>query len=343
MKALRMRSARMMIAVCAIGALASAAPAAAQSKTGTTIGAFLLIEPSARSAGMGNTGVTLEGLEAAYFNPAAIGYAEGRALAFGHSEWFAGIQHDHIAGALPMGRFGNLYAAVTSLNSGDIDVRTVTQPQGTGERYHVADIAIGIGYGRQITDRFSAGVQVTYVQETIWNTTLSTGTMSIGTLYQISDNGLRLGASLLNFGTMGKFAGRDLRVTYDGDPDRFGDNGQLPAEIFTDAFAVPVLFRVGVGLPVRLNQVTQLNLALDALHPNDNTESVSAGAELAYRKRFALRAGYQKAGEQDSEVGFTAGGGVGGAYDVYVYRLDYAWAAHGRLGSTHRVAVGLTF
>ena len=218
-----MRSARMMIAVWAIGALASAAPAAAQSKTGTTIGAFLLIEPSARSAGMGNTGVTLEGLEAAYFNPAAIGYAEGRALAFGHSEWFAGIQHDHIAGALPMGRFGNLYAAVTSLNSGDIDVRTVTQPQGTGERYHVADIAIGIGYGRQITDRFSAGVQVTYVQETIWNTTLSTGTMSIGTLYQISDNGLRLGASLLNFGTMGKFAGRDLRVTYDGDPDRFGE------------------------------------------------------------------------------------------------------------------------
>ena len=338
----RMRHAWIGIALC-LGTLGMAGSVAAQSKTGTTIGAFLLIEPSARSEGMGNTGATMEGLDAAYFNPAAIGYAEGRSLAFAHSTWFAGISHDHIAGALPLGRFGNIYTAVTSLNSGDIDVRTVTQPDGTGERYHVSDIAIGFGYGSQITDRFAAGLQMTYVQETIWNTSLSTGTLSIGTLYQISDNGLRLGASLLNFGTLGSFSGRDLRVTYDADPDRFGDNGQLPAEIFTDAFAVPVLFRVGVGLPVRLNPVTQLNLALDALHPNDNTESVSAGAELAYRKRFALRAGYQKAGEQDSEVGFTAGGGVGGAYDVYVYRLDYAWAAHGRLGSTHRFAVGLTF
>ena len=59
--------------------------------------------------------------------------------------------------------------------------------------------------------------------------------------------------------------------------------------------------------------------------------------------RFALRAGYQKAGEQDSEVGFTAGGGAGGTFDVYAYRLDYAWAAHGRLGSTHRISVGMTF
>ncbi len=42
----------------------------AQSKVGTTIGAFLRIEPTARAAGMGNAGSALPGgIEAVYFNP----------------------------------------------------------------------------------------------------------------------------------------------------------------------------------------------------------------------------------------------------------------------------------
>jgi len=324
--------------------LLAAAPAFAQTKTGTTIGTFLLIEPSARIAGMGNAGAALDfGLESAYYNPAAIGLEDGFAVQFSHSEWIADIAYDYAAGALPLGKWGNAYAAVTALNSGDIAVRTVTQPLGTGEQYHVSDIAIGLGYGKEITDRFSAGFQVTYVQETIWHTSLNTATVSIGTLYRASENGLRLGASLSNFGTQGRFSGSDLRVTYDNDPNRFGDNSQLPAEIFTDAFSVPVLFRVGLGLPVRFGPTTRLNLAVDAFHPNDNTESMSAGAELSYRNQLALRAGYQNAFQQDSEEGLTAGGGVQGKIDVYAYHLDYAWADEGRLGSTHRFSLGLKF
>jgi hypothetical protein len=324
--------------------LLAAVPAWGQSKTGTTIGDFLLIEPSARIAAMGNAGAAVDlGLDAVYYNPAAIASQGGLAVEFDHSAWFAGITYDHIVGAMPLGKWGNGYAAVTALNSGNIDVRTVSQPLGTGERYKVSDIAIGLGYGKEITDRFSAGVQVTFVQETIWNTSLATGTVSIGTMFKVSDHGLHLGASLSNFGTQGRYDGRDLSVTFDEDPTRFGDNGQLPATQFTDAFSVPILFRVGLGLPWRINNAAELNLALDAFHPNDNSESVSAGAEFAYRKQFAIRCGYQNAFQQDSEVGLTAGGGVQGKLDVYAYRLDYGWADQGRLGSTHRFSVGLTF
>ena len=39
-----------------VALLAPATPAAAQSKTGTTLGQFLLIEPSARFTAMGNAG-----------------------------------------------------------------------------------------------------------------------------------------------------------------------------------------------------------------------------------------------------------------------------------------------
>jgi hypothetical protein len=204
-------------------------------------------------------------------------------------------------------------------------------------------VAIGVGYGKEITDRFSVGLQATYVQETIWNSTMATGTLSIGTLYRTSERGLHLGASLTNFGTAGGFSGSDLRITYDNDPDRNGDNGALPGEVFTDDFSVPVLFRAGIGLPVRVGNAQWLHLALDARHPNDNTESVSAGAEYRFRDLLALRLGWQDAFEEDTETGLTAGGGLGGKLDVYAYRLDYAWADHGRLGSTHRFSVALQF
>jgi hypothetical protein len=57
----------------------------AQSKTGTAIGTFLLIEPSARIAGMGNAGVTTYSeIQSAYFNPAAIGELSGSGAQFTH-------------------------------------------------------------------------------------------------------------------------------------------------------------------------------------------------------------------------------------------------------------------
>ena len=83
------------------------------------------------------------------------------------------------------------------------------------------------------------------MQETIWHTSASTVTFSIGTLYRVSENGLRIGSSLSNFGTRAAFDGRDLRFTYDNVPGQNGDNSTLPGARFTDPFSVPVTFRVG--------------------------------------------------------------------------------------------------
>lgn len=343
---LRLRGCTIAAAVAAIAmasALASSA-AHAQTKTGTTLGQFLLIEPSARIAGMGNAGASLgDGLDAGYYNPAAIGKLERLSFLFSHSDWLADIRYDYIAGALPMGRWGNAYATLTSLGSGDIDVRTVDSPLGTGERFTVSDLALGLGYAKRITDRFSVGLLFNYVQETIWHSSTSTTTINLGTLYEWSENGLTIGSSLSNFGTQGRYEGRDLRILYDSNPDVFGDNSALPAERFTDGYPVPVLFRVGLSMPYRVSRIAHFQFALDAFHPNDNTESVSAGTEFTYRDQFALRAGYQNLFLQDSEMGLTAGGGFQGDIQDRPFRLDYAWAGHRRLGSTHRLTLGIDF
>ncbi len=321
-----------------------ATPALAQTKTGTAMGQFLLIEPNARITGMGNAGVAMaRGLDGVYYNPASIAQVDRYEVSVTHSAWLAGISYEYVAAAIPTGKWGSVYAAITALNSGELDVRTVGQPLGTGEKFTASDIAIGLGYGRQLTDRFSAGGQITFVQETIWNSSASTFTLNVGTHYQVSDQGLHIGASISNFGTQTGYDGRDLRITYDNDPSRFGDNGALPAEIFTGDFPVPVLFRLGLGQPFRLNPDTRLDVEVDAFHPSDNSESVSFGYEVTFRDRLAFRAGYQNLFLENSEEGVTVGAGVMGNYQSTHYRLDYAWADQGRLNSTQRISVGVVF
>lgn len=320
------------------------APAFGQSKTGTTVGQFLLIEPGARIAAMGNAGAALaDGIQSVYYNPASLGLLDRRELQFTHGEWLAGIDYDYAAFALPVTGLGTFFGGVTSLYSGEIDVRTVEQPLGTGERYDVVDLALTAGYGRTITDRFSAGFGVTYIEERIWHSTLNTWTLNMGTAYRVTDAGMIIGASLSNYGTRAGFGGRDLRIQYDADPDVYGDNSALPAEQYTDEFAVPVLFRVGVSRPFRTGAASRLLVAVDALHPNDNTESASFGAEWSYKETIALRGGYQDLFLEDSEVGLTAGLGVRGRLQGYRFDFDYAWADYGRLLETHRVTFALAF
>ena len=332
------------IAAASLILMGMAGPASGQSNTGTTIGEFTLIEPSARIAAMGNAGVSLyEGIQAIYYNPAALGPMEGPAVQFTHSFWFADITYDYAAVALPVRSLGNFFASITSLNSGDIDVRTVDQPLGTGERYHAADLALGIGFGRQITRRFAAGVQLNYLTETIWHSSSSTLTFNMGTVYRLSEEGLRIGASLANFGTRARFSGDDLAIQWDRDTSRHGDNSALPASQFTDEFPVPMLFRVGVSLPRRIGVANRITLAVDAFHPNDNTESLSGGAEWSWKDIVAFRAGYQNLFQRDSELGPTAGVGLRAGSGHPWLRFDYAWARHERLQDTHRLTFALMF
>jgi hypothetical protein len=334
---------------CAVGlaaALASAfaTPAGAQSKTGTTMGQFLLIEPSARLTALGNAGVSEgTGLDAVYYNPAAIARATGMEFAFSHVAWLADIRFDYVGAAFPFAGWGTGFATITSLSSGEIDVRTVAQPLGTGERFTVSNLALGLGFARAVTERFSAGAQVRWVQETVWHTSANTVTFDIGTVYRLRPNGLHIGSSLTNFGTESGYSGRDLRITYDGDPSRQGDNNALPGERFVQDYPVPVAFRVGAGMPFQLSAMWRLWTVAEAVHPNDNSESANLGVEAGYHEAIALRAGYQSLFQQDSEEGLTLGAGIKGRLENFDYRVDYAWADEGRLGGVHRFSLTLNY
>lgn len=322
--------------------LAATAPVLAQTKTGTTIGQFLLIEPSARGAAMGNAAVTTyEEVASAFYNPGALGFMESSDVQFSHSQWLADITYNYASAAVKLG-VNTILLSVTALNSGEIDVRTVEMPLGTGERYTVNNLAFGLGYSRRITDRFSGGLIVNYIQENIWHSSLSALGVNVGVLYELPFRA-RIGASLANFGTRGRYDGRDLRIRYDADRERFGDNSNLPAALSTEDFPLPIFFRVGVGMPVEISANSTLLLTVDALQPSDNTSSLSFGGEYRLLNIVSLRAGYQNLYQEDSENGLTLGAGLQYQVSGFGMRFDYSWADFARIGNVQRFTFGLSF
>src|SRR3970282_1107894 len=126
-----------------------------QSKVGTTVGQFLKIEPSSRLVAMGNAGTSLsEEASAAFYNYASAAF--------------------NIEG------LGTFALQITSLNSGDIEIRTVEREKNSGLYYDVTNLSLGVAYGILLTDRVSAGVAVNYIQETIYNTRLSGFALNFG-------------------------------------------------------------------------------------------------------------------------------------------------------------------
>lgn len=316
-----------------------------QSKTGTTIANFLKIDPSARYSAIGSAGVALSGsVSSMYYNPASLGRLENFDAEFTMNQWIAGISYNYAAAAYSVENLGTFALDVTALNSGDIKVRTVDLPEGTGENFTANDFALGLGYGKLITDRVSVGVHLRYINQSIWHSSLDAFALSFGLQYRFTESGVLFGASLSNYGANAAYNGRDVYVNYDFDPDKYGDNSQLPAELRTESFGLPTLFRIGLAAPVRIGESVALIATAEALHPNDNEESVNVGAECKIMNLISIRAGLRNLGLPDSEGNLVLGAGIAaGVFGNITFRLDYAYADYGRLEQAHRITIGLGY
>jgi opacity protein-like surface antigen len=67
---------------------------------------------------------------------------------------------------------------------------------------------------------------------------------------------------------------------------------------------------VGVAADVMKSDENRITAAIDAVHPNDNTEYLNVGVEYGWTEMVFLRGGWKSLFERDTEQGFTAGIGV---------------------------------
>jgi opacity protein-like surface antigen len=314
-------------------------------KVGTSSAAFLNIEIGARAVGMGGAFVGLaDDPTAVYWNPAGVARLQGAGLTLMHIDWLAETNFDFGVFILPIEGFGTVAASLATLTMEDMEVRTVLQPDGTGELFTAGDLAATLTYALNLTDRFSIGFNAKYIRSSIWNESANAFAIDIGTLFTTQFNGMRLGVSLSNFGTPMRLTGRDLIILVDPAPTKDGSNDRIVSKLQTDAFDLPLVLRVGVAMDFVNTPLNRLTFAADAINPSDGDEGLNVGAEYALRNMFFLRAGYKSIFRDLSEQGLTFGLGIHRKITrATALKVDYAYADFGRLNNVHRFSVGLNF
>lgn len=313
------------------------------SKTGTTAAQFLKISVGPRAIGMGGAFTAVaDDINSFYWNPAGISKIYSSEAYFNHVDWIADVNLDYAGFAMNIPSLGTLGAFVSVLSMGEEKVRTVEMPEGTGEVYDAGSLLLGLSFARKLTEEFSIGFNVKYIREYIWNESDAVIAFDIGTSYTIPFlNKFTIAASIANFGSKMRMEGRDIRQTMTTGE---GDANLITTNLELDAFDLPLLFRIGAAVDAISTLENRLTFAVDALHPNDHSESISTGLEYAWNETFFIRGGMKNLFERDGEQGFTVGVGVNyRLIEAIRIKVDYAYQDFGRLANVQYFSLGVNF
>ena len=316
-------------------------------KVGTSAATFLRIPVGARASGMGSSFVSMiNDPTALYWNPSAIATVNTNALVVDHSLWMPGIYFDFAGLVLPFENLGTLGLSITILHTDEMEVTTIEEPMGTGETFTASSFALGFSYSRYLTDRFSIGGTFKYIRETIFNSAASGLAFDVGTLYETPFAGIRLGASISNFGTRMQMTGEDLNVRVDIAPDQEGNNQSIVGKLNTDEFDLPLIMRIGISGEVINTEDFRLTLSADGINPNDNSQSVDLGGEIGLlNNKVLLRSGYKDLFLKDNEVNMAFGFSINeiNVFDEVLLSVDYAYQNFVHLNDSNRFTLTIKF
>ncbi|MCX6152427.1 MAG: PorV/PorQ family protein [Ignavibacteriales bacterium] len=278
-------------------------------KVGTASATFLRIPVGARAAGMGSSFVSMiDDPSALYWNPAVISSVNSNALIFDHSPWLPGINFDFVGIVLPFENFSTVGISATILRTDEMDVTTPDAPMGTGETFTASSFALGFSYSRYLTDKFSIGGTFKYIRETIYNSSATGIAFDVGTIYETPFAGIRLGASISNFGTKMQMTGEDLNVRVDIAPNQEGNNQSVVGKLNTDEFDLPLTMRLGISGELVKSDFMRVTLSADGINPNDNAQSVNVGTEIGLlNDALRIRGGFKDLFLKENENNFTFG------------------------------------
>lgn len=307
-------------------------------KVGTSASNFLKIDVGARAAALGGAFVSVANdLSSMYWNPAGLSFNKNLGVQFEHRSLYADMSHNFagISFLLPDDFVVGISAVY--LNSGDIEITTETEWEGTGSYYNVSNMALGVTISRPMTDRLNAGITFKYISESIWRNSANGIAFDFGFIVDTGIYGFNLGMSLTNIGTQMQMKGIDMQ--FDAESDHTGlitSDAQLIAE----KWELPTSFKVGVSSyligkdNVFFNSdYSTLLTSVDFINAIDSDLKTHFGLEYAYAGQLFLRAGYKI---NYDEISFSFGGGVKvRAMGNSVLTLDYSYSNYGIIGDVH--------
>lgn len=323
----------LLLAVAFAPARAQVLPSFGDDRAGTAGFKFLNVAPDPRGAALGET-VAASGADATAFfwNPALAARAVvgngDIALGAAHTAYHSEIALNYAA-ALYNWRGFALGLSVFTLDAGEMEVTTETQPFGTGETFGFVDLAAGLTVSQALTDLFSYGVTLKYVRESTYDVVTQTGLVDLGVSYAVGTTGARLGVAIRNFGLNGRPSGEVDIANPDGSTETLDDFEQVTP---------PTTFLLGIAYDLfRASDQHALTLLGQLTNPNDNAERFDLGAEYTWNDLLVVRGGYQMGVEEATLPSLGFGVIVPGIGPRL--RLDYGFTHRDVLGSVHRIGL----
>ncbi|MBN2281127.1 MAG: PorV/PorQ family protein [Candidatus Marinimicrobia bacterium] len=326
-------------------------------RVGTTSTNFLELGVGSDGMAMGDAYVAIPGrVSSFYWNPAGLAHLTGGEFLFMQQPWIVDINNIAFAGAYLLPGLGTFSLGISSLDYGNIDVTTMEMQDGTGEQYTASEYFLSLGFARKLAQWFSFGINAKFVSSQIWHMKANAMAVDLGALVSTGffsltgkqEDGLNIGMSISNYGTKMKYEGLDQVFPIDVLVDEAGNFKDVPGQFKMTEWELPLIFRIGVSyIPVN-NTYNRLTLAVDALHPNNNSESLNVGSEYELKipgtgSLFA-RAGYKGIFMDESVYGLTFGGGIKiNMLGNTALKIDYAYKDMDVLGNIHVYTFGINF
>jgi hypothetical protein len=192
---------------------------------------------------------------------------------------------------------------------------------------------MGLGFARQITNKFSFGAVIKYCYEDLGRAYIAEELDSDRSSYRA-----QLGIPAFDFGT----------VFYPGFHDfRFSmslTNFSQEEKYIDESFPLPLTFKLGTSIDLMkiMESDTQheVMIAVDMLHSRDYTERLNFGLEYGFDQSLFLRAGYKmNYDEEDFSTGFGLKYGLG----KIGIRFDYAYNNFVHFDAIHFFTIGLSY
>ena len=324
---------------------------------GTTAANFLEIGVGSDGNAMGEAYVAVtDGLSSIYWNPAGLASLKDPTVSFMMQPWIVDINMLFTAGAVIIPGVGNLGFGITQMNYGEMPVTTLEYQEGTGENFTASDLAASITFSRKIVSWFAFGSSLKYIRSNIWHSSASSAAVDLGVLVNTKffsftgkdSDGMNIGMSISNYGTRMQFDGIDIYQPIDVSELEEGNYGDVAGQFRPSEWELPLIFRIGVALKPIVNNFTKVTIAADALHPNNNSESINLGCSIDNTIPgfgvFSLKGGVKALYMDSGQYGYTGGLGLKMFYlGNRSLSVDYAFKSMGILGDVHVYTVGFSF
>ncbi|MFH1196896.1 MAG: PorV/PorQ family protein [bacterium] len=278
---------------------------------GTSGLSFLKMGFGARNIAMGDLGVvTATDASALNYNPALLGKFTNSQIMITHNEWIQDVRSEQLGASFSL--FNIPFAVgINTTSISDIEVRTKPGEPLTTFNAHYFYGSLSTGF--ETVENLFFGMTIKYLYEGMYSDESTGIGYDFGLLYENVINGLNLGASIKNLGSMDVLRGEETKL--------------------------PVDLRAAAAYNFTLESINSKIVALGGIQKYTSTDDlhIHTGAEILYNDLLALRLGYLTG--YDSR-GLTSGLGI--LWNSISF--DYAFTPFSYdLGSSHTISLMYTF